>query len=115
MRRYANRYRGMMDYQDPAPSFQPPQMPSQLDPKDERLLELSAEVGNLHGQNDLLVEDNGRLEDEIREIKKENRELSERNMELETRTSGEIANQATINEIADEVQRNLKERKKSKK
>lgn len=89
MRRYQNRNRDMMGYADPAPSFKPPQMPSQLDPKDERLLELSAEVGNLAGQNDLLVEDNSRLEDENQEMrsrikdgKAENERLQERLDEL---------------------------------
>lgn len=80
MRRYQNRNRDMMGYAgEPAPSFKPPQMPSQLDAKDERLLELSAEVGNLAGQNDLLVEDNSRLEDENRKMRDQIKEGTEEN------------------------------------
>lgn len=83
MRRYQNRNRDMMGYAgEPAPSFKPPQMPSQLDAKDERLLELSAEVGNLAGQNDLLVEDNGRLEDENRKMRDQIKEGTEENKRL---------------------------------
>lgn len=110
MRRY-QRNRDMMSYaEDPASSFKPPQMPSQLDPKDERLLELSAEVGNLQGQLDMVAEDNGRLEGENSKLKERNQELKERNLELERK---EYANKNGF-ELAEEIREALKKMKGKK-
>lgn len=63
------------------PIYTPPR--DQLDPKDERLLELSQEVGKLYGVNDLLQEDNVRLEGEAKELHGKNIQLEKRNRELE--------------------------------
>lgn len=115
MRRYQNRNRDMMGYAgEPAPSFKPPQMPSQLDPKDERLLELSAEVGNLQGQNDLLAEDNGRLEDEVRELRNENKRLTESNRNYESQADRAEAGYKSGQQLVDEIEKALKNKKESK-
>lgn len=76
MQRYANRNRDMMGFEPPIQ--QAPYMPSKLEPKDERLIEQSEEIGFLKGQNDLLVEDNVRLEDENRRLKERNQELADK-------------------------------------
>lgn len=113
MRRYQSR-RDIMSREmgfDPAPSFKPPQMPSQLDAKDERLLELSAEVGRLEGQNDLLAEDNGRLEDENRKLQDDNKSLRESNREYERREDQASAGYKSGQQLVDEIEKALKNKK----
>lgn len=114
MRRYANRDRyAMAGYPEqpmiPAPS------PSQLDAKDERLLEQSIAIGHLQGANDLLAEDNGRLEDENRKLREKNDELKERNTELERRDSAASAGYKSGQQLVDEIEAALVAKKESKK
>lgn len=58
---------------------------SQLDAQTERLAEQAEDIGWLKGQNDLLNEDNKRLETESRDLREANKTLQSRNMELEKR------------------------------
>lgn len=83
MLRNRNRNRDFMGYEPPMPQHQP--APSSLDSQTERLLDLSETVGQLGGQNDLLNEDNRRLEDENADLKKRNTELSEKVRGYESR------------------------------
>lgn len=97
---------------EPLTSFKPPQMPSQLDPKDERLLELSAEVGRFQGENDLLAEDNGRLEDDNRQLRDRNKELSDRNVQLERQEVAYNTEGESAQKLISAVEQELKDRKK---
>lgn len=81
MRRFADRNRDMGF--DPMQHMNEPQPVRQLEPKDERLLELSEDNGRLRAANDLISEDNGRLEQDNRELREENKRLRGRNEVLE--------------------------------
>jgi len=85
----------------------------QLDPKDERLMELSQEVGKLYGVNDLLQEDNVRLENEVSELKNDNRTLKKRNQHLEESEHKDTGARTLVQAIKSELENNkLKKGKK---
>lgn len=113
MRRYQGRSDRFMGYET-----QPPMMPalpaSQLDAKDERLLELSLEVGRLQGANDLLVEDNGRLEDDNATLRKANVDYSKRIIEFERADAAASAGHKSASDILDEFEQEIKKRKERK-
>jgi hypothetical protein len=85
------------------PVYTPPKMPNQLDPKDERLLELSQEVGKLYGVNDLLQEDNVRLETEVRQLRRENKQLERANRELEESEHNDTGARTLVEAIRTEL------------
>jgi uncharacterized protein (DUF3084 family) len=90
----------------------PPQSPvSQLDAKDERLVDLSEIVGQLGAQNDLLNEDNRRLEQENESLGRRNKELQERNTELERRDATDAAAFESVDNFINDVKTALKEKK----
>lgn len=109
MRRYQNRNRDMMGF-DP-PVYTPPQADSHLDPKDERLLELSQRLGEVEAIRDLVAEDNGRLEEDNERLRRENKELRERNTRLEP----EASELKGARELVDEIESVLVTKKKEKK
>ena len=114
MRRFSHR-RGQFGGYDSgmemmAPTPQPQQRPNQLDPKDERLLELSVAVGALEASNDLITEDNGRLEDENAKLREENKDLRARNTSLEQSTYRKKG----ASDLVDEIKEELKTRKVAK-
>ncbi len=96
------------------PIYTPPNNANQLDPKDERLLELSQEVGKLYGVNDLLQEDNVRLENENAEYKRNNAKLEGRNRELESQASADSAGHRAVSEIIDKLESEISKRKITK-
>ena len=91
------------------PVYTPPR--DQLDPKDERLLELSQEVGKLYGVNDLLQEDNVRLEGEVKELRADNKRLKESNHEYERRENQSEAREDAVGTFIKDVKNQLKEKK----
>lgn len=112
MRRYANRYnRDMMAGSYEPPVYTPPTPPNTLDPKDERLIEAHLEIGRLQSANELIVEDNARLEEENRELKKTNSELKSSNESYREQAARERGASDLVNEIESE----LKNRKTTKK
>lgn len=112
MRRYADRYRNrdmMAGY--PEPSYTLPTPPNQLDPKEERLIEAHLEIGRLQSANELIIEDNARLEEENRELKKSNSELKDSNDSYRERAARERG----ASDLVDEIESELKNRKTTKK
>lgn len=111
-----DRYSG--DFMPPryeeGPRMQPLPPVSQLDAKEERLLELSQYVGQLEGQNDLLNEDNRRLEEDNRTLSDKNKELYERNRKLESEADQATAGHRAVSEIMDELESELTSRKEKK-
>lgn len=97
----------------PEAIYTPPR--DQLDPKDERLLDLSKEVGRLQGVNDLLQEDNVRLEQEVEQAKKEMSRLRERNAKLEEEATSERAAERSAASVIDEFIEELKNRSNARK
>jgi len=93
------------------PVYTPPR--DQLDPKDERLLELSQEVGKLYGVNDLLQEDNVRLEQENVELRRKNSQLEKRNRELEESEAHDTGARTLVEAIRVEL-KNSKAKKEKK-
>lgn len=96
---YRQEYPGMSPMQPPI--YTPPR--DQLDPKDERLLELSQEVGKLYGVNDLLQEDNVRLEQEVKKLHGENKQLERRNRELEESEHNDTGARTLVEAIRTEL------------
>lgn len=94
------------------PVYTPPR--DQLDPKDERLLELSQEVGKLYGVNDLLQEDNVRLEEEVRELRADNKRLKESNRNYESQAERAEAGYKSGQQLVDEIEKALKNKKENK-
>lgn len=109
MRRYHNPNRGMMGLEPPI--YTPPQNASQLDPKDERLLELSQRLGEVEAIRDLVTDDNGRLEEDNERLRRENKELRDRNSRLES----EESERKGAEELVDEIESVLVTKKKEKK
>lgn len=108
MRGYANRNRDFMTY--PEPQMQPLTPANQLDPKDERLIEAHMEIGRLQGTNDLLAEDNGRLEDENRSLRDEIKDIRKRNIELENRDAAASAAYKSGSDIVEEIESALRKK-----
>jgi hypothetical protein len=98
---------GMPPYE---PRIQPLPPVSQLDAKDERLVEQSQLIGRLQGQNDLLNEDNVRLEQDNAEIKRENANLAKHNRELEEQEARATAAHRSAESVIDEFVQELKNR-----
>ncbi len=113
MRRYANRNRDFMAYREP--QMQPLIPANQLDPKDERLIEAHVEIGRLQGVNDLLAEDNGRLEDENRSLCDEIKDIRKRNVELEQREVAAQAGYKSGQDLIDEIEAALQKKLEVKK
>lgn len=111
MLRNRNRNRDYIGY-DPQPSA--PASVSKLDPKDERLLDLSEMVGQLGGQNDLLNEDNQRLETENANLLKEYRTLTERNQELERQDTENDAGHKSVSQFIEELEEAIAHKKANK-
>lgn len=107
-----NRHRQDMMAGGYDPGMQPSQPPvSKLDPKDERLLELSQIVGQLQTECEMLNEDNRRLERDNAELKGSNKILSERNTELETEAAADKAGYTSATDLIEEIREKLKEEK----
>lgn len=113
MLRNKNRNRDFMGYEPPMPPSQP--SVSNLDPKDERLLDLSEMVGQLGGQNDMLNEDNRRLEDENGSLRKDNAILQERNTALQLSDSETRAGYKSGSQLVEEIEEALAEKKRNPK
>jgi regulator of replication initiation timing len=101
-----------MGYQPPMQPVIP--TPSALDPQNERLLDLSEQVGQLGSQNDMLNEDNRRLEQENADLRKRNQELQERNTRLESEAAAASAGYKSGAALVDEIEQALKNKKGSK-
>lgn len=111
MRRYANRNRYFMAYEEPR---QPMPPANQLDPKDERLIEAHLEIGRIQGANDLLAEDNGRLEDENRGLRDEIKDIRKRNSELEQREVAASAGYKSGADLVEEIETALRKKLETK-
>ncbi|HWT39829.1 MAG TPA: hypothetical protein VN081_00955, partial [Dongiaceae bacterium] len=79
MRRYQGRRFDGFEREYPMQPSAPIQPPNLLDPKEERLIEAHLEIGRLQQANDLIVEDNSRLEDENAKLREENKDLRRSN------------------------------------
>lgn len=111
MRRYANRNRDFMGYEEPRMPMPPA---NQLDPKDERLIEAHLEIGRLQGANDLLAEDNGRLEDENRQLREEIKEVREKNKQYELGERAAQAGYKSGSQLVDEIESALQKKLETK-
>lgn len=111
MRRYANRNRDFMGYEEPRMPMPPT---NQLDPKDERLIEAHLEIGRLQGANDLLAEDNGRLEDDNRQLREEIKEVRDRNRTLEQRETQAQAGYKSGQQLVDDIEKALQKKLETK-
>lgn len=87
----------------PEQRMQPLPPISQLDAQTERLAEQAEDIGWLKGQNDLLNEDNQRLEQTVKDLEERNRTLQERNTELERKDARGVSAEALANDILDAV------------
>lgn len=111
MRRYRNHNNNFAGHD---PDMLPIPTPSRLEPKDERLVEQAEDIGWQKGQNDLLAEDNSRLEIENAELRESNKVLQERNTLLERQDSEVVAESNSVSRFIDAVQQELKNRKEKK-
>lgn len=108
-----NRYNpNTMGYAPEQPMQQPPV--SKLDPKDERLIEQSEEIGWHKGQNGLLNEDNTRLERDNEKLREENKELREKNRGYENSATRAEAGYKSGQQLVDEIEAALKAKKETK-
>lgn len=95
----------------PQPAYPPI---SKLDPKDERLIEQSEDNGYLKGLNEMLNEDNRRLEQENAELRGQMQEVQERNTILESREAAASAGYKSGQQLVDEIEAALTSKKEKK-
>lgn len=87
---------------------------SQLDAQTERLAEQAEDIGWLKGQNDLLNEDNRRLETANQKLEERVAELHRRNVELERQESAASAAYKSGSQLVEEIEEALSARKSTK-
>jgi regulator of replication initiation timing len=88
--------------------MQPLPPKSQLDATSERLAEQAEDIGWLKAQNDLMNEDNRRLEQENKDLKDQVGTLDWRNIELEREKASDKASSDVSSEIIRAVKDSLK-------
>lgn len=112
MLRNKNSRNDFMGY--PEPPVQQVAPVSQLENKDERLLELSEIAGRLDSENKMLNEDNRRLEQENSELRERVQSLNKRNIELERQEAADSAGYKSGSQLVEEIEEALTAKKGTK-